>query len=72
MQKETLLSPMSGLICNIKYPTGSLVCANELIFQIECMKLYYDITAGIDGKINLIVKDGEFVQEGQPLGEILG
>ena len=71
MRKETLLSPISGLVAIIHCPTDTQVTANELILQIECMKMYFDITAGLDGKVNLMVKQGEFVQENQELGEII-
>lgn len=49
---------------------GDLVRENQLILQLEVMKLFYDISAGIDGRINLLVSTGEFVAEGHELGTI--
>jgi len=70
MKRELLLSPISGIIAQIYAKSGDLVRENELILQIEVMKLFYDITAGISGKINLSVHEGNFVQESQELGTI--
>lgn len=71
MRKETLFAPMSGIIYKIYTPTGAHVNIDEKILDIECMKLFHGVTAGLNGKINLTVKDGEFVQEEQELGFIL-
>lgn len=71
MRKETLLAPMSGIIYKVYVPSGSNVNIDEKILDIECMKLFHGVTAGLDGKITLIVKDGEFVQESQELGTII-
>lgn len=71
MRKETLLSPLSGIIYQIYATSGSLVSENELILQIECMKLFYDVTAGLNGRLDLKVQSGEFVQEGQEIGTII-
>jgi biotin carboxyl carrier protein len=72
MKRETLLSPLSGIINQIYAQTGSLVQAGEEILSIESMKLMYPVTSGIQGKINLTVSVGEFVQELQELGTIIG
>ena len=70
--KETILAPISGIINQIVSPTGSKVYINELILRIEIMKLFYDVSSSLNGTINLFVSEGEFVQEGQSLGEIIG
>lgn len=71
MRKETLLAPMSGIIYKVYVPSGSNVKVDEKILDIECMKLFHGVTAGLDGNLTLNVKDGEFVQEGEALGVIL-
>lgn len=70
MLKETLTANVSGIVAQVYAPTGTLVKENELILQIECMKCYFDIVAGINGKLELIIKPGEYVQELQELGYI--
>ncbi len=70
MRKETLLAPVSGIVAQIVASNGSLVKENELILQIEVCKMYIDCTAGLDGKLELIINLGEFVTESQELGTI--
>lgn len=49
------------------------VKANTVVGLLEVMKLFNEIEAGIDGTIvDILVKDGEFVEYGQPLFEIDG
>ena len=71
MLKETLISPVSGIVAKLYAKNDDLVSENELILQIEVMKLFYDVTAGISGKINLTVTEGQFVQESEELGTII-
>ena len=71
MLKETLFAPCSGIISQIYTPSGSLVKVGDEILSIEVMKLFMPVTASLGGKINLIIAQGEFVQENQELGEIL-
>lgn len=71
MRKEILQAPVSGIVNQLYAASGDLVELDSVILSLELMKLLYNVTAGISGKINLIVSEGEFVQEGQELGEIL-
>jgi biotin carboxyl carrier protein len=71
MLKETLYAPCSGLISQIYTPSGSLVNEGDEILSIEVMKLFMPVVSSLNGKIKLIVSEGEFVQENQELGEIL-
>lgn len=49
------------------------VKANTVVGLLEVMKLFNEIEAGIEGTIvDILVKDGEFVEYGQPLFEIDG
>ena len=70
MRKEILQAPVAGIVNKLYVSSGSLVELDFLILDIEVMKLMYSVTSGISGKINLIVSQGEFVQEGQELGDI--
>jgi biotin carboxyl carrier protein len=72
MKQETLLSPISGIVAQIYAKNNDLVSENQLILQIEAMKLFYDVTCGINGRINLIIDEGAFIQEGQELATIIG
>lgn len=71
MRREILLSPISGVVSQILTHSGSKVSEGQEILSLEVMKLYYSVTSGLNGKINLIVTDGEFVQEGQEIGSIV-
>ena len=62
---------MSGIVAQIYTPTGSIVQVNDELLSMECMKLFYPVSAGLSGQINLIINVGEFVEEGQELGTIL-
>lgn len=47
------------------------VKANTVVGLLEVMKLFNEVEAGIEGTIvDILVKDGEFVEYGQPLFEI--
>jgi biotin carboxyl carrier protein len=71
MRKETLLAPVSGIVSQILTHSGSKVAEGQEILNLEVMKLFYSVSAGLSGKINLMVSEGEFIQEGQELGTIL-
>ena len=70
MRKETLIAPVSGIVSQINVHSGSKVVEGQEILSLELMKLFYGVTAGLSGKLNLIVSEGEFVAEGQELGII--
>lgn len=72
MLKESLFSPVSGIIAQIVRHSGDAVKLNDVICNVEVMKLFYNVTAGIDGMVHLVINEGQFVQEGQELGYILG
>lgn len=47
------------------------ISENTIVGLIEVMKLFNEIEAGVSGEIiDILVKDGEFVEYGQPLFEI--
>ncbi len=50
---------------------GDEVNENTIVGLVEVMKLFDEIEAGLSGKISkILVKDGEFVEYGQPLFEL--
>ena len=71
MRKETLYSPVSGIISQILTHSGSKVYEGQEIINIEVMKLFYCVTSGLSGTLSLNISEGEFCQEGQELGYIL-
>lgn len=47
------------------------VKSNTVVGLLEVMKLFNEVEAGVEGKIvDILVKDGEFVEYGQPLFEV--
>lgn len=50
---------------------GSKVKADTVICLLEAMKLYTEVEAGVDGQIvEILFKDGDFIEYGQPLFRI--
>jgi acetyl-CoA carboxylase biotin carboxyl carrier protein len=70
-----ITSPMLGTFYSSPEPgeapfvkIGDKVNVNTVVCILESMKLFNDIEAGIKGEIvEVLVKDGEFVEYGQPL-----
>ncbi|WP_425058836.1 Biotin carboxyl carrier protein of acetyl-CoA carboxylase [Sporomusa carbonis] len=70
-----IVSPMIGTFYAAAEPgakpfvqIGQKVKACTVVCVLEAMKLFNEIEAGIDGEIvEILVKDGEFVEYGQPL-----
>lgn len=47
------------------------VKSNTIVGLLEVMKLFNEVEAGVEGRIaDILVKDGEFVEYGQPLFEV--
>ena len=50
---------------------GSKVTPNTVVCILEAMKLFSEIEAEVEGEITeILVKDGEFVEFGQPLFKV--
>lgn len=72
---QQILAPMIGTFYAAPEPgaepfvkVGQKVNAGSIVCVLEAMKLFNEIEAGIDGEIiEVLVKDGEFVEYGQPL-----
>ena len=72
---EKIVSPMVGTFYQSPSPdsdayvkVGSSVSKDSIVCIVEAMKLFNEIEAEIDGEIvEILVKDGELVEYGQPL-----
>ncbi|SMC52455.1 acetyl-CoA carboxylase biotin carboxyl carrier protein [Sporomusa malonica] len=72
---HTLPAPMIGTFYAAPEPgaepfvkVGQQVQTGTIVCVLEAMKLFNEIEAGIDGEIaEVLVKDGQFVEYGQPL-----
>ena len=72
---HTIASPMVGTFYAAPEPganpfvqVGQTVGANTVVCVLEAMKLFNEIEAGAEGTIvDILVKDGDFVEYGQPL-----
>lgn len=70
-----IISPMVGTFYAAPDPespafvkTGQSITADQVVCIIEVMKLFNEVQAGVNGEIvEVLVKDGEFVEYGQPL-----
>ena len=70
-----ITSPMMGIFYNSPSPgsppfvkVGDTVTANQVIGLIEAMKVFNEVTAGINGTVKKIaVESGKLVQVGEPL-----
>jgi acetyl-CoA carboxylase biotin carboxyl carrier protein len=77
-EKEYIKAAFAGTFYSVKEQGGlAFVCINDkvksdtVVCLIEVMKLFNELEAGVEGTIvNILVKDGDFVEYGQPLFEI--
>ncbi|WP_342525468.1 acetyl-CoA carboxylase biotin carboxyl carrier protein [Chryseomicrobium sp. FSL W7-1435] len=75
---KTITSPMVGTFYESSSPdaaayvkVGDKVSASSVVCIVEAMKLFNEIEAEIDGEIvEILVKDGQLVEYGQPLFSI--
>lgn len=72
---EKILSPMVGTFYQSPSPDeapyvqkGTQVSSDQVVCIVEAMKLFNEIEAEVDGEIaEILVKDGQLVEYGQPL-----
>lgn len=70
-----ITSPMMGIFYTSPSPgspvfvkVGDTVSANQVIGLIEAMKVFNEVTAGINGTVKkIVVESGKLVQVGEPL-----
>ena len=72
---QKIVAPMVGIFYSAPQQgaepfvkVGQTVTSSTVVCLLEAMKLFHEIQAEIDGEIvEILVKDGEFVEFGQPL-----
>ena len=77
-EKEYIKAAFAGTFYSVKEQGGSAfvdlndpVKPDTVVCLIEVMKLFNELEAGVEGTmVNILVKDGDFVEYGQPLFEI--
>jgi len=77
-EKEYIKAAFAGTFYSVKEQGGSafvnlndLVKSDTVVCLIEVMKLFNELEAGVEGTIvDILVKDGDFVEYGQPLFEV--
>ncbi len=65
-----VLSEIAGTIWKIEVKPGSVIKADDVILIIESMKMEIPVAAPRDGLCQLMVKQGQTVQEGDLLATI--
>ena len=77
-EKEFIKAAFAGTFYSVKEQGGPAfvnlndpVKSDTVVCLIEVMKLFNELEAGVEGTIaDILVKDGDFVEYGQPLFEI--
>ena len=77
---HTIISPMVGTFYQSSSPdaaayieVGTKVKTDSIVCIVEAMKLFNEIEAEIDGEVvEILVKDGQLVEYGQPLFLVKG
>lgn len=77
---HTIISPMVGTFYQSASPdasafveVGTKVSSDSIVCIVEAMKLFNEIEAEIDGEVvEILVKDGQLVEYGQPLFLVKG
>ncbi|WP_419958928.1 acetyl-CoA carboxylase biotin carboxyl carrier protein [Psychrobacillus sp. BM2] len=77
---HTIISPMVGTFYQSSSPdtaayveVGTKVSMDSIVCIVEAMKLFNEIEAEIDGEVvEILVKDGQLVEYGQPLFLVKG
>lgn len=61
---------MMGVVASTRAQTGSIVEAGDTLVSIEIMKMLHDVKAPMRGEVELMVKAGEMVVDGQMVAKI--
>lgn len=65
---KTVVSPLPGVVVDVKVAAGDVVKAGQTVAVLEAMKMENDILAECDGVVaSVSVKDGDSVLEGAVL-----
>ena len=65
-----LVSPMPGSVVAIGVNDGEHVAAGTVVVTVEAMKMEHQLSAPVDGAVELLVAVGDQVKVGQPLARI--
>jgi acetyl-CoA/propionyl-CoA carboxylase biotin carboxyl carrier protein len=65
-----LVSPMPGSVVAIGMEDGSMVTAGTVVVTVEAMKMEHQLSAPVDGAVELLVAVGDQVKVGQTLARI--
>lgn len=66
--RGVLLSPIPGLVIELRVKVGDVVSVGDTLLRVEAMKMQNNITAQTGGTVReIMVKVGDEVRDGQPL-----
>jgi acetyl-CoA/propionyl-CoA carboxylase biotin carboxyl carrier protein len=65
-----LVSPMPGSVVAVGMENGSTVAAGTVVITVEAMKMEHQLSAPVDGVVELLVAVGDQVKVGQALARI--
>jgi acetyl-CoA/propionyl-CoA carboxylase biotin carboxyl carrier protein len=66
-----LVSPMPGSVVAVGLENGSTVTAGTVVITVEAMKMEHQLSAPVDGAVELLVAVGDQVKVGQALARII-
>lgn len=68
---DGVVAPVSGTLQSFKVEDGATVAEGDLLAVMEAMKMETQITAPQAGKVRLLVKEGDYLQAGATLLQVL-
>lgn len=71
-ERHVVLAPLSGSMWKITAKVGDEVAETDTIMIMESMKMEIPVEAGRDGTVTeILVQEGQALQEGVPVAKIL-
>ena len=68
MSEEIVKSEIAGVVRRVVAKVGTFVQEDEALIFLEAMKMEIPLEASLPGRvINIFVKEGEVIEQGQPL-----
>jgi biotin carboxyl carrier protein len=69
--KWNLISPLTGVVTEVRVEVGNVVQEGDIILVIEAMKMLNDLRSRVSGSVTAVhVNERDRVELGQPLIEI--
>jgi len=68
---DGVVAPVSGTLQSFKVEDGATVAEGDLLAVMEAMKMETQITAPQAGKVRLLAKEGDYLQAGATLLQVL-